>query len=282
MIVDSKTSADVVLRYRRPDVVKMHMVRGSHLSRGVDGPMSKLASTRQRVMENLSEWDAVVFLTATQRDDVEARFGPQPNLAVIPNSRNMPARMPTERRRPGRGVMLASLDSRKQIDHAIRAMAMVKARRSSSRVRLDIWGQGELKAKLAKLIKKLHAPVRLRGHRPDAAEEFSQASFSLLTSRSEAFGNVLIESMGRGCIPISYDMPYGPSDIITDGVDGYLVPLGDEEALADRIQAVVTAKRSDLQPMREGGYQRALEFSDEQAVERWRRVMADAAERRGL
>jgi poly(glycerol-phosphate) alpha-glucosyltransferase len=282
MIVDSKTSADMLLRYKRPDVVKMHVVRGSHLSRGLDGPMSKLASTRQRVMENLSDFDAVVFLTAKQRDDVEMRFGPQPNLAVIPNSRNMPPELPTGKRRPGRGVMLASLDSRKQVDHAIRAMAAVKKGHPRRRVRLDVWGQGELHAKLAALIKKLGAPVRLRGHSPDAPEEFARASFSLLTSRSEAFGNVLIESMGRGCIPISYDMPYGPSDIITDGVDGFLVAVGDQDALADKIREVVSADQSVLAPVREAGYRRALQFSDERAVERWRAVMTDAAARRGL
>ena len=282
MIVDSKTSADMLMRYQRPDVVKMHVVRGSHLSRGLDGPMSKLATTRQRVMENLPEWDAVVFLTGKQRDDVETRFGPQPNLAVIPNSRNMPAELPSGKRRPGRGVMLASLDARKQVDHAIRAMAAVKNGRPGRRVRLDVWGQGEFQAKLTDLIKKLGAPVRLRGHSPDAAEEFTRASFSLLTSRSEAFGNVLIESMGRGCIPISYDMPYGPSDIITHGVDGFLVPVGDQDALAVQIRDLVSANQSDLVAMREAGYRRALEFSDERAVQRWRTVMTDVADRRGL
>jgi poly(glycerol-phosphate) alpha-glucosyltransferase len=145
-----------------------------------------------------------------------------------------------------------------------------------------VWGQGELHAKLAALIKKLGAPVRLRGHSPDAPEEFARASFSLLTSRSEAFGNVLIESMGRGCIPISYDMPYGPSDIITDGVDGFLVAVGDQDALADKIREVVSADQSVLAPVREAGYRRALQFSDERAVERWRAVMTDAAARRGL
>ena len=33
---------------------------------------------------------------------------------------------------------------------------------------------------------------------------------------------MLVESMASGCIPIAYDIDYGPSDIITDGVDGFL------------------------------------------------------------
>jgi poly(glycerol-phosphate) alpha-glucosyltransferase len=282
MIVDSKTSADALLRYSRPDVVKMHVVRGSHLSRGLDGPMSKLVSTRERVMENLGEWDAVVFLTAKQRDDVEARFGPQPNLAVIPNSRNMPPHAPSGKRASGLGVMLASLDTRKQIDHAIEAVTAARKRLPLRRVRLDVWGQGPREPQLAAQIKRLRAPVKLRGHAPGAADEFARASFSLFTSRAEAFGNVLIESMGRGCIPISYDMPYGPSDIITHGVDGFLVPPGDKTALAEQIYQVLTTPESVLATIRAAGYRRALEFSDERQVERWQGVMSDVAARRGF
>jgi len=178
--------------------------------------------------------------------------------------------------------MLATLDARKQVDHAISAIAAVKRRLPLRRIRLDVWGRGKLESKLRKQIKNLRAPVRLHGHSPNAAEEFSNASFSLLTSRSEAFGNVLIESMGRGCIPISYDMPYGPSDIITHGVDGFLVPVGDKEALTEQIFQVVTAREADLAAIRTAGYQRALEFSDERAVERWSAAMADIAAVRNL
>jgi poly(glycerol-phosphate) alpha-glucosyltransferase len=282
MIADSKTSADALVRYQRPDVVKMHVVRGSHVRVGDDGATGPLSGSRERVMRNLHAWDAVMFLTKRQLADVEAQFGPQPNLHVIPNSRNMPSKLPQRRRQAGRGVMLASLDARKQIDHAISAMAAVKRRLPFRRIRLDVWGRGKLEAKLSKQIKQSRAPVHLHGHSPTAADEFSQASFSLLTSRSEAFGNVLIESMGRGCIPISYDMPYGPSDIITHGVDGYLVPAGDKDALAEQIFELVTARESDLAAIRQAGRQRALEFSDERLVERWSAVMAEIATERGL
>ena len=178
--------------------------------------------------------------------------------------------------------MVASLVYRKRIDHAIRAMAQARGRRLFWKGKLEVWGRGPLKNKMNLRIKRWRAPVKLRGHSPAAAGEFAKASFSLFTSSAEAFGNVLIESMGRGCIPISYDMPYGPSDIITDGVDGFLVPVGDQEGLAAKIRAVVTANQSDLVAMRKAGYRRALEFSDERAVQRWQSVMSDAAERRGL
>jgi poly(glycerol-phosphate) alpha-glucosyltransferase len=77
-------------------------------------------------------------------------------------------------------------------------------------------------------------------------------------------------------------MPYGPSDIITHGVDGFLVPPGDKTALAEQIYQVLTTPESVLATIRAAGYRRALEFSDERQVERWQGVMSDVAARRGF
>ena len=77
-------------------------------------------------------------------------------------------------------------------------------------------------------------------------------------------------------------MPYGPSDIITDGVDGYLIPNGDIDALAERISAVVAATPEQLAPLREAGHKRALDFSDERVLQLWSSTLAEVAERRGF
>jgi poly(glycerol-phosphate) alpha-glucosyltransferase len=285
IIVESKSSANMMLHYKRPDVALLHVVRGSHLKNGPGTPVQReLVTSRRPVMQNLDAWDAVVFLTNRQRADVEARFGTRGNIAVIPNSRKMPPPGKHLRRRRGHGVMLASLDSRKRVGHAVRAMAKAKnrlRRRVAGRqLRLDVWGEGPSEASLYSLITRLKAPVTLKGHSPNAAEEFTKASFSLLTSRGEALPGVVLESIGRGCIPICYDMPYGPSDIITHGVDGFLVPNGDINALADRIAHVATMPKKELVAMRRAAYRRGQDFNDEHAVERWAALLATIARRR--
>ena len=283
MIIDSKSSANMMIHYQRPDVALLHVVRGSHLKSGPGSPVERdLVGTRAPAMLSLEAFDSVVLLTRRQREDIEARFGPRENISVIPNSRIMPTALTHLRRKRGYGVMLASLDGRKRIGHAVRAMARAKQLLPRRRLRLDVWGQGPFEASLNTLIAKLRAPVRLCGHSPHAADAFSTASFSLLTSRAEAFGNVLIESMGRGCIPISYDMPYGPSDIITDGVDGFLVPDGDVEALARQIAHIATLSRRELIAMRKAAFRRGQDFNDERAVERWSALMSGIAKLRGF
>jgi poly(glycerol-phosphate) alpha-glucosyltransferase len=280
IIADSKTSANPLIHYDRPDVAKLHVVRGSHLRRVHGRTTNKLVRSRRTVMENLDRWDSVIFLTETQRDDVAAMMGHRDNLQVIPNSRNVPGELTNVDRPTGRGVMLSSLVDRKRIQHAIRAMAEARGRRFWWKGKLDVWGRGPLKRKLMLLIRSRNAPVKLRGYTTSAADEFKTASFSLLTSSAEAFANVLIESMGRGCIPISYDIPYGPADIITHGVDGYLVPNGDIEALAAQIREIVAASPAELAPMRKAGYMRALDFSDEHVMELWSALMAQIAAKR--
>ena len=56
-----------------------------------------------------------------------------------------------------------------------------------------------------------------------------------MTSLYEPFGLVLPEAMSCGLPVIAFDCPYGPSDIITDGVDGFLIKNRDIEMFADKV-----------------------------------------------
>ena len=57
----------------------------------------------------------------------------------------------------------------------------------------------------------------------------------LLTSRYEPFGMVLPEAMSCGLPVIAFDCPYGPADIITDDMDGFLVKDWDIMSFADKV-----------------------------------------------
>lgn len=275
LISDSKTSANHLTHYHRDDVVTLHVVHGSHLEPESGRPMGTLRASRQHIMENLDEWDGVIFLTQQQLGEVDALLGTGANRYVVPHGRFVPKEPPNLKRSGFHGVMLTSLNKRKQIAHAIKAMNRV-GRIGLRRPTLDVWGEGPYQERLQQAIDKSDAPVALCGYSDLAWKEFDKASFSLLTSNNEAFGLVLVESMGHGCIPISYDMPYGPSEIITHGVNGFLVPPDDISGLATEIRRLARAKRSELDPIREAAYRRALEFNDERVTEQWATVMEKA------
>lgn len=74
--------------------------------------------------------------------------------------------------------------------------------------------------------------VLLPGHVGNMPDWYAAADLFVLSSRFEGFPNVLVEAMSQGCACVSVDCDTGPRDILTDGVDGLLVPQGDSAALA--------------------------------------------------
>src|SRR5699024_2104586 len=147
---------------------------------------------------------------------------------------------------------------------------------------LKIYGEGGKRESLERLIKRLHGEdaVSLEGYDSRASAHFKNARFSVLSSRFEGYGLVLVESMAAGCIPISYDIDYGPADIITDGVDGFLVPSGDVHGLAAAIHRVATMGRADVDRMREAAVLRSRDFSDRAVTRLWLKELADARRRK--
>lgn len=103
--------------------------------------------------------------------------------------------------------------------------------------KLYIYGDGDLYGELLRLIDtmQLKDSVVAPGSVSNPLERMAESSIFALTSRFEGFGLVLTEAASVGLPAVSYDCPCGPSDIITDGVDGYLVEAGDEATMADRI-----------------------------------------------
>lgn len=85
-------------------------------------------------------------------------------------------------------------------------------------------------------------------HRPafsDLIRLYQQATCFALPSDEEGFGMVVIESMGCG-VPVVSTRSGGPDGIINDGVDGYLVPLADPIAMADRLHRLCSDSQLNL------------------------------------
>ncbi len=68
---------------------------------------------------------------------------------------------------------------------------------------------------------------------------YAYAGMFVIPSRSEGFPNALAEAMTAGCCCIAFDFVAGPNEMITNGVDGILVPSGDTQKLAEAIDDLI-------------------------------------------
>ena len=64
---------------------------------------------------------------------------------------------------------------------------------------------------------------------------YQESAILVLTSVYEPFGLVMPEAMSCGIPVVAFNCPYGPSEVITDGVDGFLIPPFDVETFAERL-----------------------------------------------
>lgn len=101
---------------------------------------------------------------------------------------------------------------------------------------LQIYGSyGELQGQLIPEILQMDANISLHTPTKDILERYCESSILVLTSRFEPFGLVLPEAMSCGLPVVAFDCPYGPSDIISDGKDGFLIKDRNVSDFADKL-----------------------------------------------
>ena len=108
---------------------------------------------------------------------------------------------------------------------------------------LAIYGDGELKEELQKHINEqnLAEKVFLKGTSQQIHQLINDASLFVLSSDYEGLPNTLLEAEALGIPSISTDCkPGGAREIITDGVNGFITPVGDREKLAEAILKLLT------------------------------------------
>ncbi|MRI83364.1 MAG: glycosyltransferase family 4 protein [Nitratiruptor sp.] len=106
--------------------------------------------------------------------------------------------------------------------------------------RLVIVGDGQERQRLLSQKERcFQAKVDLVGREEDVFQWYKRASIFVLSSQKEGFPNVLLEAMACGCAVVSFDCPYGPGEIIENGVNGILVENQNKAALKEAIERLI-------------------------------------------
>ena len=124
--------------------------------------------------------------------------------------------------------------------------AFVKFHKKNQGVHLSIYGQGELFGDLQKLIYELGAKeyIFLRGFTNAVHEKMKSAVIYVSSSNYEGISNAMLEALAIGVPVICTDCPAGGArTYIQDGINGYLVPVGDEDALCEKLNELYRDKK---------------------------------------
>lgn len=180
----------------------------------------------------IRQYDRIIVLTY---EDKESHWKGYKNVSVIPNPISFSDIVANNTLEGKKVIAIGRLNAQKNFSSLIRSYRIV-AQKHPDWI-LEIYGDGEQKYDLLQLIEQfdLRKQVYLRGFTSEVQRELLNASCFVLSSTFEGFGLVITEAMSCGLPVVSYACPCGPKDIISEGVDGFLVPVNDEQGLADRI-----------------------------------------------
>lgn len=139
-------------------------------------------------------------------------------------------------------IAVGRLTPQKDYPTLLKALSMMKTDPAPI---LWILGAGEDEAELRAMAKKLGLAERVQflGFRRDVLAYMKAADLFVLSSRWEGFANVIVEAMAAGTPVVSTDCPHGPSEIITDGVNGRLVPVGDSIRMSEALDSALKDKK---------------------------------------
>lgn len=136
-------------------------------------------------------------------------------------------------------VSVGRLERQKDQATLLKAFAIVRSKHPD--YKLIIYGEGGLRGELELIAKELEIEnsVEFPGRTEIIYEKIYRAKAFVFSSIYEGYPNALIEAMALGIPVISTDCEYGPSEIIQDGFNGFIVPVKNEIELAKRIEYII-------------------------------------------
>lgn len=144
---------------------------------------------------------------------------------------------------------------------------------------LDIYGDGEKQGELQRQIQHagLQKNIRILPHIDNFFEELRKCDFFVLSSLYEGFSLVIAEAMMMGRPCVSYDCPYGPSDLIDNKKDGLLVSNGNTDELSDAIIWMIEHPKERIQ-MGQLAYQSIQKYTPEFIIPKWKKLFEENKE----
>lgn len=222
-----------------------------------------------RKRRKLRKLDQLVALTQGDAEDWKRVCN---KVCVIPNVVHLNERGNYSQCNSKKAIFVGRFDVQKDFGTMLKVWSLVQKRHPDWI--LNVYGNGELKPKFEKLVTENKLNVDIHPAVPGIMEKYKESSMLLMSSLYEPFGLVLVEAMSCGIPVVAFSCPYGPADIINDGIDGFLVEDRNIEAFADRVCQLM--ENDDLrQRMSKSAILSAQRYRAEAIMPQWKSLFTN-------
>ena len=252
-LLDSKAPIKIV-----PVFHSAHLVYGS----------DKVHGCFAAVLDNIDKIAAVIVQTRAQKDDITATFGHEDKMWVIPVGSRVDVPQNPARNSSMKIIYVGRHRDVKRIKDTIQAFAYIVRRLPKARLHvcgINKKGQ-EVYGKLAKELGITHA-VKISDFVPNLHQEYSETKIMLLTSKNEGCPLVLIEAASYGIPVVSYDIKYGPAELVINGESGFLT-AEDPKEMSQKAVRLLTEPELYVK-FSDRAYAHSFNFTMEEHMSRW-------------
>ncbi len=179
-------------------------------------------------------------------------------------------------------LMAGRLAPEKEHEVLLKAIALLKVQLAGTRLRCLIVGDGDRRHFIEQQIKilGLEDEVRLLGLRNDMANIMCACDLSCLTSRFEGFSLVAVEGLAMG-LPLVTTRAGGIVEAVQEGQNAFVVPVGDSQAIADKLVCLLNDDELRKKFAR-SGLEYCRSFSMENTVTRTEQLYSKLLEDKGF
>ena len=204
-----------------------------------------------------------------------SRFISENKLVILPNplSTDLTSKERRAEKIENTVLNVGRLTQQKGQDILIKAFAKV----NPENWKLIIVGEGPNREVYQNLITNLQMEKKifLKGKSKNISDYYNTARIFAFTSNFEGFPNALIEAMHMGLACISTNCPTGPSELIKNGENGFLIPVKNQEELENKLD-VLFNNNEIIENFSTAAKESVQKFKVENVIKSWKNIIESA------
>lgn len=197
---------------------------------------------QDQIIKAYGQLDKITTLTSNDKKRYESVITTP--TYVVPNVLNE-ARQSLNKR----NLIIAAgrLEYEKGFDLLIESINLIKNIMREEQYKVEIYGDGQERVHLQQQINQFNISdiVSLNSITKSLASKLAESKYTVIPSRNEGFGMVILEAMNQGSVVVSFDGIVGPTSIINDAENGFLVTHGDIRKLSNKLAHLLSTKNSN-------------------------------------